>query len=590
MNKVRFFATFFSLILSWPIAQAKPLKNDKCIQVFYDKSTDPNYKIGKYYSIFLQNLLAHFPDYQQIEGPIEEYQAHDLDRCVASFYIGSYFENKIPKAFFEDYVSTKSTVVWMGYGVWMPGPDYFEKIFGYRYKGLSKLNTEILDEKKRPSFFKFATYKGEQFRKYGEFSKTDPGTFLAPFENIILQKTVDRADVELVSELIHNGTNEKIPYILRSKKKYYFADCPFSFMHEADRFLILTDLLFDILQEKPIHNDKIAFLRVEDVFPVISLPFVYDVLGLLKKYDVLANFSIVPFFVDPLDNYPEFDRFVAMENYPPFLQLLKDVKAAGHKIIWHGVTHQYESMRNPFTAVSTEDFEFWDAVNNAPVPKDSAPWVLSRLEDGVQSLRRGNADFKAWLNPHYQASALDYLIFSRVFEWNVGRIIYFDYSAQNVPAKNPDLLLSNPKSTLQNRLNAFQNIKVQTSGNWIGQMFPYLIYGDIYGQRIIPEALGNSQPYLSEHVIWPRSIDDILADAKRNLVLRDVWASVFYHSELLGTIGGGGRGQYPGDSADLQKLVTGLQAMGYRFITMEEVNKRWDFPARTPTITLGSTR
>lgn len=598
MNKQSIFlilliASVSSIAMSWPKAitsSSDPLNNGKCIQIFYDKSADPNYRIGKIYSIFLQNLLAHFPQYQQIVGPIEQYRSKDLDRCAASFYLGSYFENNIPKEFFDDYSQTQKPVVWMGYSIWKPGLDYFEKIFGYKYSGLTKLNTTTLDPQGRPTFFKFATYKGEQFRKYGEFSKVDPTIFLAPFENIVLTKTVDNPKVEKISELIHNGTGDRIPYILRSENKYYIADCPFSFMHEADRFLIITDLFFDILNEPPMHNEKIAFMRIEDVFPMIGLPYMYDVLNVLKQFNVKAQLSVVPFFADPLKNFPTLDRFIAIENSPSFIQLITDAKQQGHQIIWHGVTHQYESEKNPFSGVSTEDFEFWNAITNTPVAKDSTSWVLNRLEDGVYSMRLGGADFKAWLTPHYQASALDYLIFSRVFEWNVGRVIYFDYTAQNVPSRDSSLLMSNPSSTLKNRLSAFQNMKVQTQGQWVGQMFPYLIYGDIYGQRIIPEALGNSQPYLSEHVIWPRSIDDILADAKRNLVLRDNWASVFYHSNLLNTIGGGGRGDYPGDSTDLKKLISGIQQMGYRFVTMDEINQRWNFPARKETLALEETR
>lgn len=561
-----------------------------CIQIFYDQSKDPKYWMGRTYSIFIQNLLAHFPKYQQIAGPIEQYQKGDLDRCAASFYVASYFENNIPKEFYEDYATTTKPVMWMGYSIWLPGQEYFDKIFGYKYTGLTKLNTEILDAKKKPTYFKFASYKGETFRKFGEFNRTDPTQFMAPFENVILSKTSDNPDTQVISELTHNGTKEKIPYILRNKNRFYVADVPFSFMHEADRFLIVADLFFDVLNEKPMHDERIAFLRIEDVSPYISLPFTYDLLKIVEEQKITANVSLVPVFTDPLHFYPSEKPFYTMEQTPGFMQLIQDFKRLGLSFIWHGVTHQYENYPNPYNAVSTDDFEFWDAPRNKPVPKDSVEWVLSRLGDGLFSLNKGDIKPTTWLTPHYQASALDYYIFGRIFSWNVGRVIYFDHKAENVPNYSADLLMASESSSHQKRMQAFKSLKVETTGPWNGQMFPYLIYGDVYGQRLIPENLGNSQPFKSEHVVWPRTLEEVLEDARRNLVLRDTWASIFYHPALLNSLQSGGRGQYPGDPSDFRRFIIEFKALGYRFVNVEEINRRWLLPIRKQTLTLEGTR
>lgn len=567
---------------------SQPVPQD-CVQVFYDRSPDSSYWMGRTYATFLQNLLAHFPKYQQIVGPIEEYQKGDLHRCKASFYVGSHFDSQIPQDFFTDYATTDKSVVWMGYSIWKPGADYFSKIFGYSYSSLSKLNTDIRDEKGRPTFFKFATYKGEQFKKYGDWNRTDPSTFMAPFEAVLLRPS-EQLGTEVISELIHNGTKERTPYVLRRQNKFYVADVPFSFMHESDRFLIVADLLFDILQETPIHDEKIAFLRIEDVFPLISKPFTYDVLKVLKEFGVKANVSLVPIFSDPLNLYESQTHFMAMENSPEFLQLLHEMRADGHSFLWHGVTHQFEAVRNPWDGISTDDFEFWDAIGNKPIAKDSPEWVLNRLEDGFYSIRAGGIDVKGWLTPHYQASPLDYLIFARVFSWNVGRMIYQNFEARGVPPESEDLHFGSSSENRKTRMDAFKNLKVETQGPWSGQIFPFLIFGDVYGQRIVPENLGNSQPFLSRYVLIPRSINEILEDARRNLVLRDTWASLFYHSALLGTVADGGRGQFPGDPADLRKLIEGIKNMGYRFVTMDEVNKRWLWPKRAATLNLKESR
>lgn len=574
----------------FPMKSLAIQKLGPCIQIFYDQSKDPKYWMGRTYSIFLQNLLAHFPKYQQIAGPIEQYQKGDLDRCAASFYVASYFENNIPKEFFEDYATTTKPVMWMGYSIWLPGLDYFDNIFGYSYTGLTKLNSEILDVKKKPTYFKFVSYKGETFRKFGEFSRTDPTQFMAPFENVILSKTSDKADTQVISEITHNGTKEKIPYILRNKNRFYVADVPFSFMHEADRFLVVADLFFDVLNEKPMHNEKVAFLRIEDVSPYISLPFTYDLIKVIEEEKITANVSIVPVFTDPLHYYPSFKPFLTMERSPGFMQLVEDFKRLGYSFIWHGVTHQYEDYPNPYNAVSTDDFEFWDAPKSRPVPKDSVEWVLSRLQEGLHSLSQGFIAPTTWLTPHYQASALDYYIFGRLFSWNVGRVIYFDHTAQKVPPYSDDLLMSSKAGSYQKRMKAFRDFKVETMGPWNGQMYPYLIYGDVYGQRIIPENLGNSQPFKSEHVIWPRSIEEIIEDSRRNLVLRDAWASLFYHPSLLDNLQNGGRGEHPGDPKDLRRLIKEIKTLGYRFVNVDEVNRRWLLPMRKETLPLEGTR
>ena len=147
-----------------------PAKAAECVNIFYDRSEDASYWMGRAYAIFLQNLLGHFPQLQQIVSPIELYRKGDTEKCRATFYLGSYFSSRIPQAFLEDYASTKVPVAWFGYSVWKLGDD-LEKIFGYRFEKITQLNREKLDEKGRPTFFKWIDYKGETFFKYGEWNK-----------------------------------------------------------------------------------------------------------------------------------------------------------------------------------------------------------------------------------------------------------------------------------------------------------------------------------------------------------------------------------------------------------------------------------
>jgi uncharacterized protein YdaL len=548
----------------------------KCVNIFYDRSPDSSYWMGRTYATFVQNLMGHFPEYQQIVSPIELYKKGSVDSCAATIYLGSYFDNKIPPAFLKDVAATRSRVAWLGYNIWQLAPETQKALFGHEYQGLTTLDYSRKNLLGEPTFFKNVHYKGEVFWKYGKFSKEVPGEFVAGFEMSILRSEGGNG-AEVMAEAAHNGSGERLPYIVRKGVKFYVADIPFSFMHEADRYLVFADVLFDILGEKPRHNAKPAFLRIEDIHPLVPLSYLYSVKNALLKHQVPINISLIPIFFDPLKEFSREDsqEFVTMTQVPEFMQFIREVQESGGTMIWHGTTHQLDRRRNPHSGVSGDDFEFWDAVNGRPLENDSVDFVLDRLDAGFYDLEKAGIFPKIWLTPHYQASPLDYMIFARVFPWNVGRVIYFNHNAKMpAPMRQDDIWYSKKNASAEartRRLDYFQNFQVEIqSDRWSGQMFPYEIYGDVYGQRILPENLGNSQPTENNHVVQPRSVREIVADAKRNLVLRDVWGSFFYHVQLLNTDADGGRGRFPGDPEELEYLIIELKKLGYRFVDLNE--------------------
>jgi uncharacterized protein YdaL len=566
--------------------QIPPFKGE-CVHIYYDLSENSEYWIGKAYSVFLQNLMGHFPEFQQIVSPIERYKKGDIEKCHTSFYVGSYFNNKIPTDFFVDFEKTKKNVVWMGYNIWMPGLDWFEKQFGYKYEKLTTLNKDLKDEKGRPTFFKNVIYKGETFFKFGEWSLDNKVQFMAPFENTELKKTVENTSTTVLAEIVHNGTGDKLPYILRNKNKFYVADVPFSYIHEADRYMVIADLLFDALDAKPRHNGKFGLVRMEDIHPEAEIFYMYDAMKVLKSLNVPIEISLVPYFYDPLGASSLPRIFTAMNESPRFMQLLNDAQKNGAEFIWHGVTHQYRMMKNPHSGMSGDDFEFWDAVNNTELPDDTPAWVLRRMEDGLKIFKKAGLDFVGWLTPHYQASAKDYIIFGKIFEWNFGRVIYFNHDVSGFDYKQDTskLLMHNKDpNAAAVRQAAFNNLQVTVNSRWQGQLYPYEIYGDVYGQRLIPENLGNSQPYRSDHVVWPRTVEDVLADASRNRVIRDSWASLFYHPYLFQTVIGGGRGAFPGDTADLTRILSEIKKMGYNFVPLKSFMQSTKNPIRPEPI------
>ncbi len=544
-----------------------------CVNIYFDKSKEKTYRLGKTYSIYLQNLMGHFPEFQQIISPVEQYRAGDIEKCVATFYIGSYFDNLIPDAFIQDYKKTKKNFAWIGYNIWKVEKEFLEQTFGYQYSHLTTLDTTKLDEKNRPTFFRYVDYKGERFEKFGAFVGPQQ-EFRAGFEMVAFEKAQNAANVaNVLAVASHNGHQETLPYILQSGNQFYIADVPFSFIHESDRYLVFADVLFDILNAKPRHKKRNAIIRIEDVHPLSPLPELYKIAQVFAQEKVPLHISIVPVFFDPLYKFdrPPKQEFVPMTHEAGFMSFLESLKKQEAEYIWHGTTHQYGRVANPHTGYSTDDFEFWDAVRNAPLVEDSVGYVLNRLDFGFEYLKAAGIEPSVWLTPHYQASALDSVIFGRAFPWGIGRAIYFEHTVEGLPAKtNWDTLHYASANSAAERNSYFKDLKVKTTGVWSGQLYPYEIYGDYYGQRLLPEILGNPQPFENAHVVQPRTMKEIVADAKRNLVLRDTWASLFFHPYLLTDLYNDGIGAFPGDSAPLVGLIRELKGLGYEFISAQQ--------------------
>ncbi len=542
----------------------------KCVHIYYDRVEGETQAFGRIYATYLQNFLGHFPHIQQIVSPASLYVKGELEKCDANFYLGSNFEAPLPQEFLADVVTTSKPFMWMGYGWWRQSVDAQDFLLGFHYEKLTTIDKDNLDARGLPGFFSQISYKGEIFQKWNKLNLA--GQYVVPFEMTALKPSETAAQGEVLAEARHSSKGETLPYIVRKGDFFFVADIPFSFIHESDRAMVLADVLFDVLKEQPRHQKKPALLRIEDVHPLSPVHELYNLTHVLEQEKVPVVISLIPFFFDPLFGYERSknQEFVRISDVPEFVAFLKSAQSKKASFIWHGVTHQYGRVRNPHSGYTSDDFEFWDAVNNRPITEDSPGYVLRRLESGFGELQKYGITPQIWLTPHYQASSQDYQVFARVFPWNIGRVIYFLNETKGLPESVPQSLWYRPGSSAQAREDFFSKLQVQTNGQWFGQLYPYEIYGDVYGQRLLPENLGNPQPFKSEHVWYPRTIDQILEDARRNRVLRDVWASAFIHPYLLTSGTHDGIGHFPGDPEKLRKLVHGLRDLGYEFIDADQ--------------------
>lgn len=584
--KTLFFLVGFGF--SWMVHAAD------CVRVYYDAVAGDESRtyFGRVHAMYLDNLLGHFPHLQTFLAPIANYQTGQIESCKATIYVSTYYDAHVPKSFLEEFISTKKNVAWLGYNIWKLDADTIARTWGVKFKGFTKLDPEKPDGKKRPGFYRYYSYRDEEFEKYGEWDAKDPTRFHAAFEISVFEILNGSFEKNVLSWASHTSRTEpRIPYVLANNNKWYFGDSPFSYSIESDRYLIFADVLFDILGELPrrASGPKPALFRVEDVHAMIPQWQILNMVDVLRRNKVPFSMTLIPIFSDPfgIEELNPVNRFVPLTRDRVFLDVLAYAQSSGASIFLHGLTHQFGRQRNPFSGVTGSDFEFWDRVRNTTLPDDSVEFVQNRIEDGVQLLQLAGIRPLAWVTPHYQASPVAYSIFAQYFQWTNGRHIYFPYQkkqAQIVPEQWT--VERSMVSGRASRANYTRDLVVtyDKSKQPNGQFYPYEIFGDQYGQRVIPENIGNVQAYMNEQVLKVLTVDGMIANMRRNRVLRDVWASYFIHPFCLSSHDNAGVGAFPGDVREIERLIKATRDYGYEFVDIASWINANTFSKRKPTI------
>lgn len=471
--------------------------------ILYDSSNNSEW-IGYLNSVFLANLLGHFRlDYKIL--PIEKYESLEAYNHV--FYLGVLQHNQLPTKFVQDVLQSKKTIVWFGNNLKQLGTkdSNFATKYGFYYHhfGLSSYN-EIV-------------YNNTTFSK----NKLDYSV------NIV--QLLDFNQLNIIATLRDSSNkNPSIPYIVNSKNFWYIADIPFQYIDENNRYLAFADLLYDILDIKIIPKKR-AILRLEDVNPLTDPNKLKSFADYLYERNIPFAVALIPVYHDPFGIYNKGKPLtVKLTDRPELISALNYVNSKGGTLILHGYTHQYNNNLNPYTATSADDYEFFkvnldvnkeNVILSQPVDEDSLEWVQNKVNLAEMELNSAGLSATIWETPHYAASMIDNQYFADHFSATIGRIRYYDRNAKN----------------------------------YADQFFPYIIYKDFYGGRVLPENLGCTtlKPWFNYPV---RTVDDILFSAKKNLVIRDSWASFCYHP-FLGL-------------SELKKLVTELQNLDFEFVSV----------------------
>lgn len=555
------------------LAPSASAQDNLCVNVYHDEASEEEPGLGPINAIMLANVLGHWPQYEVRVRPIADYNSIDHEACKATIYLGTSDDTEMPSAFLSDFFQTDKRVAWIGFGVQNLDSKRFAKTFRHRVSG----QVTIDDPKaKIATFFQFVSYKNSLFRKSVEQAN---GTNEGAFEAMRFVSVDEKSDENVLAYLIHNKTYESIPYFLRSGSKFLVGDIPFSYMHEADRYFAFADFLFEILDEQPRRVTPLAFARTEDIHGFYERPLLEAAFDAQRSENVPISIAHIPLFMDPLDAFGlgTIKTPKSAADVPEFLSLVEAVaKDDRNAIIMHGVTHQFGETKNPHTGTSGDDYEFWDMVANRPVKNDSVAATLDRLALALSVFDAYKLMPRFWVTPHYHASAVNSRVFAKVFPWQVGRATYFPSSFKpsfTIPAAAAGASLSMPPVAKQGlddlKSNTWADLD-EKSVEGQTQMFPFEIYRDVYGQRILPETLGYLSYATSEQTSFIRTAEDMLADARRNSVVRDYWASFFYHPYIFAAKADGGVGRYLGDTLELRKLLVGLKLLGYSFIGLSE--------------------
>ena len=483
--------------------------------ILYD-STGPYAWLGQAYATMTANLASQFGSWTA--KPVARYAAGEIERYTATIYIGSTYDEPLPAAFLADVPKSAKPVIWVYDNIWSlraATPDFVER-YGWRdwqfraCDSCGTLNSPVTE----------VEYKGRSIARNG----LNQG-------GIMDYSPIDNARVQTLATAVDANGN-RFPWAIRSGNLTYVGENPFTYFGEGDRMMIFADLLFDALAPTRPERHR-ALVRIEDITPANDPDELRAIADYLSSRKVPFSFGVVPIHLDPNGTYNGGQPLQRkLKDDKELVAALKYMQSKGGTLVSHGYTHQYGKAKNPYNAVSGDDFEFYRVTENpdftltfhGPVAEDSTAWVKKRIDDAMKELKDAKfAQPTIFEFPHYSGSVLDYRHVAGRFAARYERSLY-------------------PLGSMTNTTPDYSRV--------IGQLFPYAVR-DVYGQRVIPENLGNVEPE-PFHQFPTRSPQEIVRDAERNLVVRDGFASFYFHPFF--------------DINLLKETVEGIQRLGYTFV------------------------
>lgn len=436
-------AAFVFLATLVPAVRAQNVPNK--VLIVYDGKED-TFNEGFVDARYLANLLGHFDLTADLHS-VSSYRAGEVERYRALFFSGNVAGTVLPRAFVEDSKSTRRTVIWLGRHIrqLLTQTSDLER-FGFWY--LDYRDDEMFDT---------VNYRGVQL------AKGDP--------DVNQIAVLNRDKVRVLATTTNGDTT--YPYALQSDNFWYFADSPFSYAGEGDRYLVFADLLHDILGIEHAATRR-AMVRLEDVSVDDDPEEIRALVDYLSSEGVPFQIALIPIFRDPSRGLE-----IYLSDRPKFVEVLRYAVSRGGSIVLHGVTHQHRG-------TSADDYEFWDDLADRPVRGESPERVRGKIQMALEECFRNGIYPVAWETPHNTAAAEVYRTLEEVFT-------------------------------------VFQERTLTANRMGTEQYFPYPVR-DQFGRLVVPENLGYLQPN--------DKADVILDHARAMLAVRDGIASFYFHPFL----------------------------------------------------------
>jgi uncharacterized protein YdaL len=462
--------------------------------------------VGELDATFTVNLVGHFgPGRAQ---PVSTYKRGELDRYAATIYVGSTFGDRLPTAFLDDVLRTRRPVIWIAnnIGELEQRAGNFRLKYGWR--------SSVFDRSRVAE----VRYKGRSLTRWTRQS------------GIMNYASLDPARVRVLARAVRgNGTT--FPWAVRSRNLTYLGEVPFRYASETDRVLIFADLLFDALAPAARERHR-ALVRLEDINPLSDPTELRAVADYLHSKGIPFGFGVSPYYRDP-QGHEDAPHELLLRNAPKVVAALKYLERKGGVLVDHGYTHQWDGGSNPYDGLTGDDVEFYrvtetpsgDVHDVGPLPGDDSPaWAAHRIVAAEREFEAaGLSKPRIFEFPHYVASDHAYRAAARYFAVRWERSDYFSGLLQ------PPVRYDHAD----------------------GQFFPYVVH-DVYGSKVLPENLGSIAPS-TWHTYKSRLPADIIRAAKANLVVRDGFASFYFHPYL--------------PLRYLKRTVAGIEAAGYRFVS-----------------------
>jgi uncharacterized protein YdaL len=513
-------------VLAGWAAAAAPAPGSIKACVYFEGSPERSSN-GRLHAIMLANLLGHFREVAVDRIEIAGYRGGDLDACDRAAYMGSDYGTPLPQAFLKDVAAYKKPFLWLNYGIerlqTSLGEDAFARRTGFNF--LDNRGSDPAAPGAIPGFYRYFDYKGQRFTKVAALDAD--GSLIGAPEIMMIKP----AGARTLSTATHSSTGETTPYVLEHDGFFYVADNPFVYINPQDRYLILTDVLFDYLRLPPRETARHALVRLEDIHPEYDLKLLYRTIDLLKKKHVPFAISLIPKYVAPGQDE---GKGIELTERPAFMKALRYAQDNGGELLLHGYTHDVAGTAACAALGSGSGYEFWDRCAQVPLTQDSSEFARGRVVSAKQLLVKAGLSAIAWVTPHYAASPDDYKVFGLYFDRVVQRVCYL-----------------------------IAGRKAGEAPVYISQFFPYTIYKDHYGQFVWPEDLG-FVPMPGSNWGYD-SPGDIPAAARGLTVVRDSWASFFWHPQLMAK---------PGEAERLSAIIDSLRASGYVFVSLKTLRDR----------------